>query len=382
MELLPGCPRSDCFYFRSRWSDVKKHCLDRHQLNIDQESGALGCAWGLTVLDSSRFKPSYAYVQAADICEYPLSQEPLSQHQTVVCSRAAVVEEEPRRGRGRGRSSSGQQTKAGQAKKPRTRSSTRVRAKDQGKEPSAVRGAGKGRGRSARRQTPPRPRSPSPPRPSTSRVASTPQRPASPPPCTAFESPLTHTPTTPGSSVDTTQPSRRSRRRRSLEQVAKRLTTTAESSAFLTVSSLSSSPPVHVPILDESEPGSSVPEDLPEDTLVVYPQAPEDTSSVRTRRSRKRAPSLTSTPTDLPPTPRPHGSTAAEDESLRSTLEVEPLLTSTPRRSSPSVAVDVSTSTSAPALVSVEVQTEVTMTEDETLLVLPRSGGRLNLQPF
>ena len=35
MELLPGCPMTICNYFRSRWSDIKKHCQGQHNIDID-----------------------------------------------------------------------------------------------------------------------------------------------------------------------------------------------------------------------------------------------------------------------------------------------------------------------------------------------------------
>ena len=44
MELLPGCPMT-CNYFRSSWSDVKKHCQDQHNIDTNVHRGAGGCAW-------------------------------------------------------------------------------------------------------------------------------------------------------------------------------------------------------------------------------------------------------------------------------------------------------------------------------------------------
>ena len=69
---------------------MKKHCESKHNLLIDEVTGRHGCAWGLTVQDTSgtHTKPSYAYVTQDDLCAYPLAQEALSQHQTEIISRA------------------------------------------------------------------------------------------------------------------------------------------------------------------------------------------------------------------------------------------------------------------------------------------------------
>ena len=77
MELLPGCPR-DCFYFRSRWSDVWKHCQSYHGLDIHNVSSFGGCVWGLTKMDVSGGKPTYAAVRQENICLYTLRSEALT----------------------------------------------------------------------------------------------------------------------------------------------------------------------------------------------------------------------------------------------------------------------------------------------------------------
>ena len=69
MEMLPGCPRS-WFYFRSSWSNVKKHCSSHHHLDIGILKSFGGCAWGLTPVDTRGGKPTYAH-----LCHYSLRME-------------------------------------------------------------------------------------------------------------------------------------------------------------------------------------------------------------------------------------------------------------------------------------------------------------------
>ena len=374
LELLPGCPH--CFYYRSRWSDVKKHCTDQHRLDIDSQHGAHGCAWGLTVLDSSRHRPSYAYVSQDDICQYPLAQETLSPQQTKIRDRAGQ-EAVPSTSR-EAKQTSSRSPRASSApvshKRPRTRSATR-------QEPArtTVVGKGKGRGKSSR------------PRPSPvelpPREASASPSPVGPPPREASASPSpssdrqlssTPVPTTPGASTSGSSIPRRSRRRRTtIEEISKRLSSTVDSSTFETVSGLESSPAIHIPVLDESEPlDASVPQhstprrsstgdlpaDLPSDVEIVYPEAPE---TLRQRRPRKSKPSLTSTPESQPPTPG-----AVQPSCSRATTSQQT-----------SAAVDASTSTSV-TTATVETQTDVSLPEDVTLLAIPRTGGHLNITPF
>ena len=87
LELLAGCP--ECFYYRGRWSDVKKHCEKHHKINIDSEDAPGGCAWGLTKLDSSKDKPTYSTVSKEDICVYPLETDFLTIQQRQIVSQAA-----------------------------------------------------------------------------------------------------------------------------------------------------------------------------------------------------------------------------------------------------------------------------------------------------
>ena len=79
MELFPSGPR-ECFYFRSLWSNVRKLCQSHHGLDINNKSSFGGCAWGLTVMDVSDGKPTYAAVKEEDICLYPLLNEALPVH--------------------------------------------------------------------------------------------------------------------------------------------------------------------------------------------------------------------------------------------------------------------------------------------------------------
>ena len=90
MEFIPGCP--SCFYFRSRWADVKKHCERQHQLDIDRHHGDQGVSWGLTRLDDSSARPTYSNVAQTDICSYPLKEERLTFDQLRVVGMAKFLE--------------------------------------------------------------------------------------------------------------------------------------------------------------------------------------------------------------------------------------------------------------------------------------------------
>ena len=372
MELLPGCPV--CFYFRSRWSDVKKHCLDKHLLDIDAVQGSRGCSWGLTVLDSSRHRPSYAYVLESDICDYPLASETLTKHQQEIRGRAKTAarsqpstsgHQQGQRTRSKTRhstrsasprpsSSSRRQPRSTvtvvsqdkPSKKPRTKS----RTEDGGHQPR-VQGKGKGRGKSSSR-----------PRVSASPVASPPRQPS--PPRPRPESPAP-----------------RARHRRSLDEVTQQLATSAgTSSSFLTV--MDSPQAVFIPVLDETEPVDlsqrpatstprdadtsaefQLPSDLPGDVSIVYPEAP---STRRRPRKQSMPSSLTSTPEQQPLTPgRETAAVSTKDQATSA---------------APSV-VDVATAV-APTTATIATQTAVSLTEEDVLFTAPRSGGRLNVTPF
>ena len=374
LELLPGCP--SCFYYRSRWSDVKKHCQDRHRLDINVEQGSRGCAWGLTALDTSRHRPSYAYVKEEDICEYPLSSETLSEHQKLIRDRArhepsASSSQQPSASSSQQPSASSSQQPSTskqsghqprstvvvcKTKRPRTRSVSRKQAEDGDKQAVTKKGKGKGKSSSRPRPTPVEP----PPR----RVS------PSPSPAPQLAAPV-------DSSSSAVESRSRRRGRKSLEEVTQLLSSTADS--FETVSGLDPSPAVYIPVLEESEPvnlsrqrtstpcrqddtSAELPSDLPEDVLVVYPEAPE---TLR-RRPRKCAPSLTSTPEQLPPTP---GRVSSQDEAHSLSAARLPEVQ------------DAATSASA-TTETVAVQTDVSLSEDDVLLVVPKHGGRLNVTPL
>ena len=75
MELLPGCV--SCFYYRSRWADVRKHCLRLHKRDIDSEEND-NVLWGLAQLDESKANPTYAALTEDAVCAYPLKGEVLA----------------------------------------------------------------------------------------------------------------------------------------------------------------------------------------------------------------------------------------------------------------------------------------------------------------
>lgn len=113
LDLVPGC--AVCFYFRGRWSDVKKHVATKHHKDVDTDGSAV--QWGLTKRDQASHKPTYSHVGPDAICPYPLKTEALSALQTSLVSEAksqmsstkaavAAVPEGPelRRRRGRARS--------------------------------------------------------------------------------------------------------------------------------------------------------------------------------------------------------------------------------------------------------------------------------------
>lgn len=82
MDLIPGCPK--CHYYRSRRSDVEKHCRRIHGIaRVGSERGLAGLKWGLVKLAET-----YTTTTEADIIEYPRAQE------TLTSSQAAFLEPE------------------------------------------------------------------------------------------------------------------------------------------------------------------------------------------------------------------------------------------------------------------------------------------------
>lgn len=101
MELLPGC--SQCFHFRERWTDLQRHCVKNHGVDISEELGAKSCVWGLTVLDETSARPTYAETPEEEICRSPLEGEALTARQISVIARAQVREPAPQHRPARGR---------------------------------------------------------------------------------------------------------------------------------------------------------------------------------------------------------------------------------------------------------------------------------------
>ena len=87
MELLSGCPR--CNHYRSRWSDVKKHCKT-HEVNLDDPNPGDECTWGLTKQDFSSAKPTYSLT--TEICPYPLRGQRLTAEQIQIIAQAKILE--------------------------------------------------------------------------------------------------------------------------------------------------------------------------------------------------------------------------------------------------------------------------------------------------
>ena len=140
MEFIPGCP--SCFYFRSRWADVKKHCERQHQLDIDRHHGDQGVVWGLTRLDDSSARPTYSNVAQLDICNYPLKEERLTFDQLRVVGMAKFLEppgEQKQTSRARSKSSRsrGAQSSAEQSSTARSSAEQSSTAQSSVEQPSS-----------------------------------------------------------------------------------------------------------------------------------------------------------------------------------------------------------------------------------------------------
>ena len=436
LELLPGCP--DCFYFRGRWDDVKKHCLQRHKLDINRETGAQGCAWGVTSVDKSRTKPTYAFVQETDVCTYPKEGETLSGLQEKFRQQGreyAEVQESPPRSRSAPQPSTSQEKRKRQEKphkslspkrrrkrspvpshssqpimprkSPRTRPQSSRRedkppqsSRREDKPPQSSKSVettrprtvvtpkGKGRGKSSQTKTVTVQveTKVTEPQPSTSTISlsSTSSRDiqvtpiklrlrqeSSPRVSTPiaeyktsyelFEKTLTHTPTTPGSSVlDLSAVSSRTTRsreekRRHLESVAQRLGSSSLASTTMeTVSDLNESDRIiRIPVLDETEPEVSA------SPLKVSPERQEETEAAQQEHVVDQV------------------QAAVVVDREQTAVVVDREQTATVQDSSSTVLLRP-----VPPSESVSTQTDVTVFEDETLLVIPRGGGRLQLRNF
>jgi len=93
LELIPGC--SECFYFRLRWSDVKKHAASKHGLDLDAGEGPV--RWGVTVRDVGSQKPTYASRTEDEVCLYPREEEEFPATLTRILRRAAGGPDDDRR---------------------------------------------------------------------------------------------------------------------------------------------------------------------------------------------------------------------------------------------------------------------------------------------
>ena len=325
MEFLPGC--SKCFYYRSRWADVKKHCDRQHQVDIDSDGSEQGVAWGLTRLDDNTARPTYSSVDAADICSYPLRDEQLTLEQLRVVGSAQFVEPPG------GQSERSRQPKAGssrlktqaqpsetqaqpstspvkpkssskRSRTPKTESSRQLRSGSESRSRSSKQRHQKTEQQSSqvkKKKTKPaeertmvREQSASPERrnrsspfsstPSKSRVSldfkdwselSEPRTPARSLDLSQISSPVTRS---------------ASRRRRTLEEVVRELSTTAEETLD-TVPELSSPAHISIPILEADGDDSSLAESIRSDkvtspgrTTEVPEPTPESSSAAVERR--------------------------------------------------------------------------------------------------
>ena len=75
------------------------HCNRQHDIDIDFLHEDRGVAWGLTRLDDSKTKPTYADLRERDVCEYPLKGEKLSEIQTYIIGIAKFMEPPATQGR-------------------------------------------------------------------------------------------------------------------------------------------------------------------------------------------------------------------------------------------------------------------------------------------
>ena len=130
MELLPGCPR--CRHYRSRWSDVKKHCRT-HGVDIDDPSPGDECVWGLTRQDLSSSKPTYS--AATEICPYPLREHKFTTDQIRVLAQAKILEPTGQPGPQRAPSGERPQSHKSQSQQP-SKSQSQQPSKSQFQRPS------------------------------------------------------------------------------------------------------------------------------------------------------------------------------------------------------------------------------------------------------
>ena len=423
MEFIPGCP--SCFYFRSRWADVKKHCERQHQLDVDRHHGDQGVVWGLTRLDDSSARPTYSNVAQLDICNYPVKEERLTFDQLRVVGMAKFLEPpgeqkqtsraRSKSSRSRGAQSSAEQSSTAQSSVERPclqisrtpeQSSTTVSSR---KLRSASKSKAETESHSHSRSTgPEEPREQSKQvkqakqHKSSSSVASSPsfkRRKSKPIKCESSvkercqsasprrqpvavdvtaplrrspraSSPYSSTPSkarvsldfhnlsqlstpvTPAHSLDLSdsqtpmsQSSRRSRR--SLSQVVRELSSSAEQS-MVTVSSLSSPAHLSIPVLDPDQ------EFLPSESVKVEPQpGTSDASESAVVQLR------------MPPSQSSSQQTSDQLQQLPTDQTVYLL--------PPSVVVTQPTFDKGS-------QTDLHLEQDDTVLVVPKGGGRLSLQ--
>jgi len=85
LELIPGC--SECFYFRLRWSDVRKHAASKHGLDLNAGEGPV--RWGVTLRDVGSQKPTYASRTEDEVCFYPREEEEFPAALTRILRQAA-----------------------------------------------------------------------------------------------------------------------------------------------------------------------------------------------------------------------------------------------------------------------------------------------------
>ena len=417
MELLPGC--QDCFYYRSRWADVRKHCFRLHNKDINSE-GSDNVLWGLAQLDESKPNPTYSTLTEDAVCVYPLKGEAFTPLQIQVVARAQFLEATTQDS---SHSSHSRPSRASRTDPPEVKSR---RVKSHSKKPTNVSSKSQSPTRkvSSRSSSPPvsRARKPAAPkqrvpaaatrfsprlqspsarfspqqlltvRDSPQQSASTRSSPARFTPLQAHldsgESSVTpevtpvkttgdslHQPTTSTpekvardfvppdtpcrsleSSFNTSQgsrgsrSSRRSTRQRSLEEVVQDLTSSV--GTMETVPSLSSPPPLHIPVLDPSV------SEIETSSVAESPQ----------RSSR-------------------HSSRHTIDVIVAGTEPVDTTTVTVEDDSQTTTAVELIDPATLPSnvnislpRVSVMTQTDLHINQDDTVLVVPGGGGRLLLQ--
>ena len=345
MELLPGCV--SCFYYRSRWADIRKHCLRLHQLDIDSAKND-NVLWGLARLDDSKANPTYATLTEGDVCQYPLKGEVYTPLQTRVIGQAQfLMPTEPDSSHSQSSHSPRRAEKPPEAKSRRVKSSVKlptanVSSKSKSpphKSPSSRSSSSRSRGR---KPAAPKPRpaaaasrensssssqvarfSPLQTRSSSRQSSTTPEV---TPVKTTDDSPRLPKTSTPErgpggkpvqdfvppdtpcrsleSSINTSRSSRASRRssrhQRSLEEVVQDLTSSM--GTFETVSSLGSPAPLHIPVLEPSADSfeSSIIQQASATTAEVA--APERVSTQTTTAAADAAPEGSQRPSTTAPT--------------------------------------------------------------------------------